>query len=506
MIILAVILVIDLRLPSDTDTGTAMDQYTAAQKLDDAGCWYDLSNSNVSIAKNGDNWVMTQAGCSGQCTINAFTGNIHIDTEPDCTNTQTPIDKTTAVQRLEDAGCWYHLSDSGVSIVHDGNNWVMQKEGCGGKCTINALTGNIKIDSNEMCTGTKFPIDRYEALQELDAAGCWYDLSEPTETINKQGNNWVITKQGCTGQCRINANTGVISIDSSPGCSGNPPIDRLTAKGKLENAGCWYDPNNPTVTLQMSGDWWTMTKQGCTGQCRINAWTGVIRIDSSSGCQTPPIDRATAIGRLITAGCYYHMDSPYETIDQVGDYWVMSKTNCTGTCRIQMYTGVIGIDPQEGCTQQPIDKNKAAQDMDAAGCWYKPYEQGVSIVQDGNFWVMEKENCGGKCKVQMYTEQVSMDSNPMCTGTEMDEQTAVEKLEAAGCWYSEGEEGVSVDKIGDDWVMSKKDCGGKCTINAMTAEIHIDSNPMCTGVIPPVSNGTILGGNGTAPPELNASD
>ncbi len=65
----------------------------------------------------------------------------------------TKLDKDTATQKLIQAGCGYNLSWEDVCIVFEDPEWIMQKEGCGGKCKIDSVTGKTEIYDNPMCTG-----------------------------------------------------------------------------------------------------------------------------------------------------------------------------------------------------------------------------------------------------------------------------------------------------------------------------------------------------------------
>ncbi len=74
-------------------------------------------------------------------------------TIPISTTSPITLDKDTATQKLIQAGCGYNLSWESVCIVFEDPNWVIQKEGCGGKCKINSVTNKTEIYDNPMCTG-----------------------------------------------------------------------------------------------------------------------------------------------------------------------------------------------------------------------------------------------------------------------------------------------------------------------------------------------------------------
>ena len=67
------------------------------------------------------------------------------------------LDKQTALEKLKAAGCWYDLSNKSECMIYNDPYWIIQAEGCGGKCKINAFTNVIQIDSNPMCGGALAP-------------------------------------------------------------------------------------------------------------------------------------------------------------------------------------------------------------------------------------------------------------------------------------------------------------------------------------------------------------
>ncbi|RLE39184.1 hypothetical protein DRJ17_01520 [Candidatus Woesearchaeota archaeon] len=67
------------------------------------------------------------------------------------------LDRKTAEQKLQEAGCWYNLTRKSECIVFEDPYWIIQNEICLGKCKINAYTGEVEIDIDPMCMGLLMP-------------------------------------------------------------------------------------------------------------------------------------------------------------------------------------------------------------------------------------------------------------------------------------------------------------------------------------------------------------
>lgn len=66
---------------------------------------------------------------------------------------QYTLQRAEVAALLKQAGCFFDLGMYGVNVTHEGNNWVMSKNGCLGRCTIgDQLDAQAHIDSNPMCT------------------------------------------------------------------------------------------------------------------------------------------------------------------------------------------------------------------------------------------------------------------------------------------------------------------------------------------------------------------
>jgi len=52
--------------------------------LKDAGCKYDISRKTMCIRYEGPDWVIRSEGCFGECRINRYTGEITMDSDPEC--------------------------------------------------------------------------------------------------------------------------------------------------------------------------------------------------------------------------------------------------------------------------------------------------------------------------------------------------------------------------------------------------------------------------------------
>lgn len=69
---------------------------------------------------------------------------------------------------------------------------------------------------------------------------------------------------------------------------------------------------------------------------------------------------------------------------------------------------------------------------------------------------------------------------------QLDQESAVRLLVESGCFWNPAEDGSNVSFLDPDWVISKDYCLGKCYVNALTKEVNIDVNQMCTnGPLPP---------------------
>ena len=69
-----------------------------------------------------------------------------------------------------------------------------------------------------------------------------------------------------------------------------------------------------------------------------------------------------------------------------------------------------------GCTQEPLDKDSAAEIMEENGCWWNLSEEGVSLELEDSYWVMSINRCLGQCRVHSITKEFEKDVNPMCMG------------------------------------------------------------------------------------------
>ena|GEM_PF-2837348 len=137
----------------ETIQATKMDEATAVEMLEDAGCMWDTADDDVSVVFEDSNWVIKSSGCGGECRINAFTEEINSDDNPMCMGV-SELSEAEAIEMLEDAGCFWDLSHEDVSIVHEGNDWVIQKSGCGGVCSISDTASTpAHIDESPMCMG-----------------------------------------------------------------------------------------------------------------------------------------------------------------------------------------------------------------------------------------------------------------------------------------------------------------------------------------------------------------
>ena len=74
----------------------------------------------------------------------------------------------------------------------------------------------ILIISLTACTPK---LNQQTAITKLEAAGCFYHLKDKSECIKLEDPYYIIQKQGCLGNCRININTQEIKIDN-PMCTG----------------------------------------------------------------------------------------------------------------------------------------------------------------------------------------------------------------------------------------------------------------------------------------------
>lgn len=72
-----------------------------------------------------------------------------------------------------------------------------------------------------------------------------------------------------------------------------------------------------------------------------------------------------------------------------------------------------------GCAKpepELINRETAIEKLTEAGCWYDVSDDYVCVVFDGDYWIIQKEGCGGVCKIGIITQEIEMDVNPMCTG------------------------------------------------------------------------------------------
>lgn len=73
------------------------------------------------------------------------------------------------------------------------------------------------------CSWGDQAMTKTEAEEKLAAADCFYDPSEDGVEVVFEDPNWVIKKNNCLGECRINAETGETQLDVNPMCMGLLP-------------------------------------------------------------------------------------------------------------------------------------------------------------------------------------------------------------------------------------------------------------------------------------------
>ena len=103
-----------------------MTKEQAINKLDKAGCMWDLSNEDVNIEFVDAEWVISNQDCLGICKINPETKEIYLDDNPMCTGVLPTVDEITC-----------NADTVGTKAVDDcntctctGDGWACTEIGC----------------------------------------------------------------------------------------------------------------------------------------------------------------------------------------------------------------------------------------------------------------------------------------------------------------------------------------------------------------------------------------
>ncbi|MFH1285069.1 MAG: hypothetical protein ABIH99_00635 [Candidatus Micrarchaeota archaeon] len=78
-----------------------------------------------------------------------------------------------------------------------------------------------------------------------------------------------------------------------------------------------------------------------------------------------------------------------------------------------------------------MNESTAREKLAEANCWYELNDKSECLVYEKPYWVAKKELCGGTCKVNEETGEVTMDVNQMCMGLLVEEECTTD----ADCAY-----------------------------------------------------------------------
>lgn len=208
-------------------------------------------------------------------------------------------------------------------------------------------------------------------------------------------------KECCSGLVPFIGDEDVVGTRGICVDENSVPVTKQRALAVMEAENCFYDLSMDRVSLDLDGDVWTMSMEGCGGVCTVN------------GGEEFFMD----VNQMCTG-----LIEPVSCVEEGGSLGAVVPGNDKECCEgfvpyiedAEM-VGTRGICVDEN--DVPLTKQEALTLLDDHNCIYDLTMDGVSFDLDGDVWTMSKEGCGGICTVNRATYEWYTDYSPMCTGS-----------------------------------------------------------------------------------------